>query len=102
MFTIDGKEYEIEYSQKRIELIENTLKRSVMDIVSNSSAMMTLRELKTFVAYALKQTGATAFVNPTLGTQIAEKLLEENGYSTLLGTVIEAIERDCGFFFRTV
>lgn len=100
MFTIEDKEYDIEFSQKRIEAIENNLNRSVMDIISRSNAMMTLKELKTFVSYGLKQTGATAFVNPAQGMQIANKLLEVNGYARLLEAVFTAIERDCGFFFQ--
>ncbi len=100
MFTIEDKEYEIEFSQKRIEIIENTLNRSVMEIFNNSSALMTIRELKTFTAYGLKQAGATAFVNPAQGMQIAEKLLDVNGYAPLLEAVTGAIHRDCGFFFQ--
>lgn len=100
MFTIDGKEYDIEFTQTRIEAIENSLNRSVMDIINSSTGMMTLKELKTFTGYGLKQTGATAFVNPAQGMQIANKLLEVNGYPKLLEAVLTAVQRDCGFFFR--
>lgn len=100
MFTIEDKEYDIEFTQNRIEAIENNLNRSALDIIHRSNGLMTLKELKTFTGYGLKQTGATAFVNPAQGMKIAEKLLEVNGYTKLLEAVINAVERDCGFFFR--
>ena len=99
-FTIEDKEYNIEFTQNRIEAIENNLNRSTLDIMYRSNGLMTLKELKTFAGYGLKRTGATAFVNPAQGLKIAEKLLEVNGYTKLLEEVTNAVERDCGFFFR--
>lgn len=98
MLTIDLQDYTLEYSQKRIEIIENKLNKSVMAIFQ-SGGMMTLAELKTFVAYGLKQIDKTTFVNPIQGIQLAEKLVDTYGYSALLGEVVTAIQRDCGFFF---
>lgn len=98
MFTIDNEEYELTYSQKRIELAENELDKSTLLIFQKT--MFSLRELKTYIAYGLRKVGAQAYINPAKGRELADKLIETEGYAALVEAVAEAIERDCGFFFQ--
>lgn len=98
----DGQEIELElvFSQRRIEIIETKIGKSVMEIFNKAQALMTISDLKSFVIYGLKEVGKNEYINPTKATSLAYDLLENIGYSSLLTEVITALERDCGFLFR--
>ena len=100
MFTIDNEDYEIVFSQKRIELAENELDKPTLSILQKY--VFSLKELKTYVAYGLKKVGSQAYLNPVKGKELAGRLVESEGYGPLTSVVTEAIERDCGFFFQGV
>lgn len=100
MFTIDKEEYELVFSQKRIELAENELDKPTLTILQKYA--FSLKELKTYVGYGLKKVGAQAYLNPVKGKELAGRLVESEGYGPLATVVMEAIERDCGFFFQGV
>lgn len=94
MIEIDGKNYELKYNLKRVEMIENATGTPVM------AAMLSLTALKTYFAYGLKEEGADAFVPTKTGLAMAEALIQNEGYLKVSGEVLEALERDCPFFFR--
>ena len=101
MFEINGKSYVLKYNIKRVEMIETVAKMPVMAELYDHNGMLGIQALKTYFAYGLKEEGADAFVPPKKGMEMAEALIENEGYMAVNGAVLEAIERDCPFFFRS-
>lgn len=100
MFNINEKTYELKYNMKRVELIENSTGMPTMAELNKYSGMFGITSLKTYLAFALKEQGSDVFVKPKEGMEIAEALIEKEGYIAVNTAVLEAIERDCPFFFR--
>lgn len=100
MFEIDGKTYVLKYNLKRIELIENAVGMPVMADIATHKGMLGITALKSYFAYGLKEEGTDTFVAPKTGMKMAEKLIESEGYIKLNGAVMEALEKDCPFFFQ--
>ena len=99
MIEYGKKKYELKYNLKRVEMIENAVGMPTMAELANHKGMLGITALKTYFAYGLKEEGADAFVAPKIGMEIAEKLIESEGYLKVNGSVIETLERDCPFFF---
>lgn len=100
MLEVNGKTYELEYNMKRIELIEQATGMPTMAELQRTKGMFGLSQLKTYFGYGLKEAGTSAFVAPKKGMEICEGIMEEKGYAFVAGKVLEAIERDCPFFFQ--
>lgn len=100
MFDINGKNYVLKYNLKRVEMIENSVSMPTMAELQAHRGMLSLTSLKTYFAYGLKEEGADTFVKPKEGMAMAEALIESEGYITVNGAVLEALERDCPFFFQ--
>lgn len=100
MFEINGKTYVLKYNLKRVEMIENATGVPMMSDLYSHRSMMSLTALKTYFAYGLKEEGSDAFVAPKKGMEMAEALIESEGYLAVNGAVLEALERDCPFFFQ--
>lgn len=100
MFEINGKTYVLKYNLKRIEIIENAVGMPVMSDMYKNNGMLSLNALKTYFAYGLKEEDADAFVAPKKGMEMAEALIENEGYLAVNGAVLECLERDCPFFFQ--
>lgn len=102
MFEINGKKYVLKYNLKRVELIENTVGMPTMAELNAHRGMFGLTALKTYFAYGLKEEGSDFFTPPKTGMEMAEALIENEGYISVNGAVLEALERDCPFFFQGV
>lgn len=100
MFVIDKKNYELKYNMKRVELIENAVGMPTMADIAAHRGMLSLSTLKAYIAYGLKEEGSDVFVKPKEGLEMAEKLIESMGYQPVDAEVIEALHRDCPFFFQ--
>ena len=100
MFEINGKNYVLKYNLKRVEMIENAIGMPTMADLSSHKGMLGLTALKTYFAYGLKEEGSDAFVAPKIGMEMAEALIENEGYMAVNGAVLEALERDCPVFFQ--
>lgn len=98
-FEANGKTYEVKYSFKRIEMYEAS-HRPVMASFAQNGGSFGLAELRDLVAYGLMVEGG-GYVSPQQGRTMAENLIDENGYLAVFQTVAAALERDCGFFFKT-
>lgn len=98
MIEYEGNKYELKYSLKRIEIIENAMKKSIMSCLQNG--FMSINELTICTLYGMKKEGADAFLDPKKAKTIVEDILSEDGsYYMLIDKVAEALERDCPFFF---
>lgn len=100
MFEINGKNYVLKYNLKRVEMIENAVGMPTMADLSSHKGMLGLTALKTYFAYGLKEEGSDTFVAPKKGMEMAEALIENEGYLSVNGAVLEALDRDCPFFFQ--
>lgn len=99
-FEFNEKEYELKYNSKRTDMIEAVTKTPLMTTLTQNGGTMTRIDLVNYMAYGIKESGADVFVNPKKGREIAEQLLESEGYAKCLGMVLETIQEDCGFFFQ--
>ena len=100
MFEINGKSYELKYNLKRVEMIEAAVGMPTMADLSAHRGMFGISGLKAYLAYGLKEEGSDAFVPYKKGIEMAEALIETEGYVRVNGAVLEALERDCPFFFQ--
>ena len=100
MVEYNGKEYELKYNLKRIEMIEAVTNMPTMAELRKTYGYLGIASLKVYFAYGLKEEGADAFVKPKEGMAMAEALIENEGYLAVNGAVLEALERDCPFFFQ--
>ena len=101
MIEYNGNTYVLKYNLKRVELIENTVGMPMMAEIATHKGMLGVTALKSYFAYGLKEEGSDSFVAPKSGMEIAEKLIESEGYQKLNGIVLESLERDCPFFFQS-
>lgn len=99
VLTYKGARYKLKYGLKRIEMIENTLGKSMVSIMQSGS--MTITELTITFAYGLIKEDAYIFEPTKKAKEMAEEMLEaENGaYLKMSDMVADALERDCPFFF---
>ena len=98
---IDGKGYELKYSSKRVKLIEASMGESILGILVNAKGCLSLQQLETCIALALKEVDGDVFVAQGKGREYAEALIENEGYSKVLTVVMDALQRDCPFFFQS-
>jgi hypothetical protein len=102
MLEIAGKAYELTYSLKRIEMIEAATGKPLMAELKGNGGFLSISTLKMYFAYALKCQDDNNYVKIKEGIELAEKLIEDEtaGYVSLNVMVLEALQRDCPFFFQ--
>lgn len=100
MIKINGQDYELKFSLKRIEMIENATGEPFMVAVQKNNAMLSISNLKTYFGLAIKEAGSDIFLTATKGMELAEKAIEEIGFVPINMAVINTIQRDCPFFFQ--
>lgn len=100
MIEINGKEYDLKFGLGRIEMIENATGVPVMSEIYKNNGMLSIANLKTYFAFALKETGSDHYEKFKVGQDVAQSLIEERGYMYVNATVVNALERDCPFFFQ--
>ena len=98
-FTVRGKTYIVRITKKRLDLYEQRHKPIMASFIQNDGAFSSA-ELTALLAYGLCEEGG-AFVKPNKGMEMADKLMKKSGYLAVYQAVIEALERDCGFLFRS-
>ena len=99
MVEYNGKEYELKYNLKRIEMIEAVTNMPTMAELRKTYGYLGIASLKVYFAYGLKESGADTFVAPKKGMEICGRLIEGEGYEKVCALVLENLERDCPFFF---
>lgn len=97
---VNGKEYELKYNLKRIELIESATNMPTMAEIQRTRGYFGVTSLKTYFAYGLKEKGSDAFEKPKIGMEICEELINSEGYENVCALVLENMQRDCPFFFQ--
>lgn len=100
MIEVEGKNYTLKYNIGRIEMIESATGIPTMAELNKNSGMFSIRSLKTYFAYGLKEDGSDIFVPTKRAMDIADALIVAEGYPKMCGLVVQALERDCPFFFQ--
>lgn len=100
MIQYSGKNYVLKYNMKRIEMIEAVTSMPTLADLKRTGGMISLASLKSYIAYGIKEEGKDTFLPYKEGVQIAETLIEQNGYTEVCAIVLEALQRDCPFFFQ--
>lgn len=98
MFEFEGKQYELKYNLKRVEMIEDVT--GVPTLATMQRTGMRISHLKVYLGYGLKEAGSDIFVVAKTALDLAEQIVEEMGFAAAMELVIEALQRDCPFFFR--
>lgn len=99
-FEHEGKTYEIAYSIGRVRLYERE-HDPIIKTVAEHNGILSVEDLLALSAYGLREEGGE-WANPGEASAIAEKLLVDGGYMGLQSAVMQAIRRDCGFFFQAM
>lgn len=99
MIEIEGKQYELKYTTKRIDAIEAITNIPIMSVLSKNDGILSRAHLEIYLAFGLKEIGADSFADTAKAREMARALIETEGYGKCLGITLEAIDRDCGFFF---
>lgn len=98
-FEVDGTQYELKYSARRLELIESNTGIPTITYFVNNKGFMTLQQLKLYVGLAIRETGSETFIAAKKGQELAQGLIEHEGYETVQVAVIEQLMEDCPFLF---
>lgn len=96
-FEVKGKLCEVRFNRKRIDLYEERHTPIVASFYKNDGTF-TFRELSALCAYGLKVVDGPYF-KPDKGQEVADRLIETNGYPVVYQAVMLALQRDCGFLF---
>lgn len=97
-FEANGIEFEVVYTKKRLDLYEQRHTPIMASFIKNDGAL-SHAELTSMLAYGLRSVGGS-YVNPAKGMEMADRLIDANGYGAIFETVFEALQRDCGFLFK--
>lgn len=99
MFEFDGKEYELKYNLKRVEMIEDVTGAPTLRVISRNG--MLLSQLKAYIGMGIVDTdNEEEMVSRKKGFDLAEKIIQTKGVVWANVEVINALRRDCGFFFQ--
>ena len=99
MFTFDDKDFEFKFNIGRIELIEQVTEMPTLSNINRTGGMLSIKDLKYYFAYALKEANSDFFFPIKKGMEMCERMIEEQGYEVVCGLVLSSLERDCPFFF---
>ena len=99
MFEVNGVLHELKYNIKTIEKIENAIGKSIVALFSEANGMLSITNLKICFALALFNEAGNR-VGQMQGLDIAEKLIETEGYVKVNEAVVVAVDRDCPFLFQ--
>lgn len=91
---------DLKYDIGRIKVIEKVTNMPLMALLSQTSGMMSLETLETYFAYGLKNVDNDSYIPVSKGLEIADDLIQNEGYSQIVSIVVDALQRDCPFFFQ--
>lgn len=99
MMTINGKQYDFKFSIARVQMIEKACGAGLMETLVRSNGMLPVQMLLSCVAFGLLGEDGI-YIAAKHGMEQAERMVEERGYQTVDMLVVDALQRDCPFFFQ--
>lgn len=98
-FEYEGKEYELKFSGKKIEIIEQVTGKSIMTNMVNNNGLLSLSDLRTYFTNGLKEIDGS-YAPASVANKIYDGLQETSSYTEIVTNIVEAVQRDCPFLFR--
>lgn len=99
MIEISGRQFDLKYSIKRVEMIENNLGKGIVSSMVHSGGMLSVSELRNCLTFGLVDENGH-YLAPKTAMDYTDALFEQNSYASLCAVVLEAVQRDCPFFFQ--
>lgn len=96
MIEYNNGTYDLYYTIKRCELIEKALGKSISAALIDNNAMMTIKDMRAFYGYGLKEEGGN-YMPAAFGGDVLEHILKTDGYVTAVTMIQEAVSRDVPF-----
>lgn len=100
MIQVNGKDYELKYTLKRLSLAETSAKVGIISELQKTTGFLPIGILVTFLAYAIKKPSDNSWIDPTKGQNIAEQYIEEVGVMDATLTLTNLLKEDCNFLFK--
>lgn len=99
MFEVDKVKYSLKYNIRSIKMIEGTLKKSLVAILTGGdSPFVTIEELEIMIAYGLCDANGK-WIPYERAITIAQDIVLQN-YLNSYETMFKRLQKDCGFLFR--
>ena len=99
MFEYDGKQYELKMNRNRVDLVEATIKKSLMGEWNVNNGMFPLMTCEVVFQLCCKEVGSDVFCSQKEGREICKGYMEEHGYAMVANEIMEALQKDMPFLF---
>lgn len=99
MITIKENNYELRYTEKRVEQIEAAMDKPLMAELSKTSGMLKLMDLKIVLGFGLVKAETLTHLPPKQGLELAEAYIQEAGYAPAVQEAVATLQNDLPFFF---
>ncbi len=96
---IDDKQYNLKLSETAIEVVEKMTGKPVMAQLAQSDGFLSLNFLRQCFAQGTHATEGGK-LPPDHALKIFEAVLKDKGYAFVNMLIVNAIQRDCPFFFQ--
>lgn len=100
MFTIDDVVYNLKFNKRKQMIIEAQTGKSLMAEFNQTSGLVSLGTLQAMFAAALVEENENKPVKGQKAIDIFEKVLDNNGYQSLVTSTVNKFTEDMGFLFR--
>lgn len=100
MVQVNGKEYNLRYSENAIEQIENLIDEPLMGILIKYKGAYRMAHLKAIIASGLVNPETGGNIPAQQGMQIASEWIKEIGYTEATNQALQQLQDDCPFLFR--
>lgn len=94
---IEGEQYELRFNDRRIDIIEKMIGGSIIGAVS--TGFVKQFDLRVIFSQGLKKVDGP-YAPQKFAEDAFKSIRDEYGYEALILMISDALERDCGFFFR--
>ncbi|MFE0442745.1 hypothetical protein ACFW0C_08925 [Aerococcus sp. NPDC058936] len=100
MFTIDDEVYTLKFNKRKQMIIEKQTGKSLMAEFNQTNGMVSQLTLQAMFTVGLVEEGEDKPVNGQKAIDIYDKVLDNNGYQSLVTATINKFVEDMGFLFR--
>lgn len=100
MFTIDDVVYALKFNKRKQMIIETQTGKSLMSEFSQTNGLVSLGTLQALFTTGLVEESENKPVKGQKAIDIFEKVLDNNGYQSLVMAVVNKFTEDMGFLFR--
>ncbi len=95
---VQGEQYEFVFSDRRIDIIEQTTGKPIIRNFYENQGMIALADLRVMFVQSLKKVDGP-YIQPKMGEEAFRQVIGDIGYAALSALIVEALQEDCPFFF---